>query len=173
MQVITKGMRKELRFHWKRTGVPSSGIIKTASSLPDGVTVALLNGWINGTIDRAKPEQWEFVIGLWSALPDCDAHLKRISSRQKGAGRPRDPDTASRIPLTREMSEQFKSELARTNADMERDILNVAGAPDGVTQRLLYIWKYQHAKTTRSDHWNFVMDRLRAMPDFESKFSKA
>lgn len=113
------------------------------------------------------------MLKLWSVLLDCDAHVKRVASRQKGVGRPRDPATATRIPFTREMSEEFKAELARTNADMERDILNAPNSPDGVTQRLLYIWKYQHAKSTRSDHWNFVMSRLRAMPDFKSKFSKA
>jgi hypothetical protein len=163
-------MRKELRHHWKRTGFPTRRVLESHPPIPDGLTISIVNDWIVHRVQVARPSHWNHVIKLWSALPDCDAHLKRMASRQKGAGRPRDPEAATRIPFTREMSEEFKSELVRTNADMERDILNVAGAPDGVTQRLLYIWKYHHAKSTREDHWNFVMERLRAMPDFKSVF---
>jgi hypothetical protein len=170
---ITKEMRKELRHHWKRTGVSTRRVLEAHPPIPDGLTIAMVNDWIANRVHVARPSHWNHVMSIWAKLPDCDTYLKRVASRQKGAGRPRDPDTATRIPFTREMSEEFKAELARTNADMERDILNAPNAPDGVTQRLLYIWKYQHAKTTREDHWNFVMSRLRAMPDFESKFSKA
>lgn len=165
-------MRKELRHHWKRTGFSTRRVLEAHPPIPDGLTIAMVNDWIANRVHVARPSHWNHVIKLWSALPDGADYLKRLASRQKGVGRPRDPKGAARIPFTSEMSEEFISELARTNADMERDILNVVDAPEGVTQRLLYIWKYQHAKTTRSDHWNFVMSRLRAMPDFESKFSK-
>lgn len=169
---ITKDMRKDLRHHWKRTGVSTRRVLEARPPIPDGLTISIVNDWIANRVHVARPSHWNHVMQIWSALPDCDDHKKRMASRQKGAGRPRDPDGATRIPFTRDMSEEFKTELARTNADMERDILNAPDAPDGVTQRLLYIWKYQHAKTTRSDHWNFVMSRLRAMPNFESEFSK-
>ncbi|MEK6637720.1 MAG: hypothetical protein AABY88_06510 [Pseudomonadota bacterium] len=169
---ITKEMRKELRHHWKRSGVSTRRVLEAHPPIPDGLTVAMVNDWIANRLHVARPSHWNHVMQIWSALPDCDDHQKRLASRQKGAGRPRDPETATRIPFAREMSEEFKTELARTNADMERDILNAPDAPDGVTQRLLYIWKYRHAKTTRSDHWNFVMGILREMPDFESRFSK-
>jgi hypothetical protein len=165
-------MRKELRHHWKRTGVSTRRVLEAHPPIPDGLTISMVNDWIGNRVQVARPSHWIHVMSIWAKFPDCDAHKKRVASRQKGAGRPRDPEGAARIPFTREMSEEFKAELARTNADMQRDILNVAGAPDGVTQRLLYIWKYHHAKTTRADHWNFVMGILRAMPDFESKFSK-
>ncbi|NJS13516.1 MAG: hypothetical protein HC788_01575 [Sphingopyxis sp.] len=166
-------MRTALRHHWKRTGVSTRRVLEAHPPIPDGLTLAIVNDWIANRVHVARPSHWNHVVKLWSALPDCDAYLKRMASRQKGAGRPRDPEGATRIPFTVAMSEEFKAELARTNADMQHDILNVPGAPDGVTQRLLYIWKYHHAKTTRSDQWNFVMSRLRAMPDFESAFSKS
>jgi len=170
---ITKEMRKELRHHWKRTGVSTRRVLEAHPPIPDGLTIAMVNDWIASRVDVARPSHWNHVIRLWAALPDGEEHKQRLAAKQKGPGRPRDPEAATRIPFTREMSEQFKAELARTNADMERDILSAPNAPDGVTQRLLYIWKYHHAKSTREDHWNFVMGALRAMPDFESKFSRA
>jgi hypothetical protein len=163
-------MRKELRHHWKRTGFSTRRVLYAHPPVPKGLTVGQVNDWIANRVRVARTSHWNHVIKLWSALPDCDDYKKRRASRQKGAGRPRDPESATRIPFTCEMSEEFKSELARTNADMERDILNARNAPDGVTQRLLHIWKYHHAKSTREDHWNFVMERLRAMPDFKSVF---
>jgi hypothetical protein len=163
-------MRKALRFNWKRTGFSTRRLLQAHPPIPEGLTIAMVNGWIANRVHVARPSHWDHVIRLWSALPDCEDYKKRVVTRQKGPGRPRDPKDAMRIPLTRAMSDEFKAELARTNADMERDILNAPNAPDGVTQRLLYIWKYRHAKTTRADHWQFVMDRLRAMPDFQSVF---
>jgi hypothetical protein len=167
---ISKAMRKELRHHWKRTGVSTRRVLEGHPPIPAGLTTAMVNDWIAGRVLFARPSLWNHVITLWSAMPDGDGHKKRLAAKQKGAGRPRDPDTATRIPFTREMSKQFKAEMIRTGADMERDILNAPDAPEGVTQRLLYIWRYCHAKSTRADHWDFVMDRLRAMPDFKSIF---
>ncbi len=165
-------MRKELRHHWKRTGVSTRRILEGHPPILEGLTIAIVNDWIANRAHVARVSHWNHVIRIWSALPDSDDHRKRLASKQKDAGRPIDPIGATRIPFTREMSEEFKAELARTNADMECDILNAPNVPDGVTQRLLYIWKYQHARTTREDHWNFVMGILRAMDDFESTFLK-
>ena len=68
------------------------------------------------------------------------------------------------------MSAQFRAELIRTNADWDRNILSATDIPDGLTYRVLVIWKYLRAKTTRADHWEFVMTRLAAMADFKSIF---
>jgi hypothetical protein len=168
--IVTKEMRRVLRHHWKRSGFSTRRLLQAHPPIPNGLTIAMVNGWISNRLHIAHSSHWDHVIKLWSALPDCDDYRMQRATRKKGPGRPRNVGSAMRIPLTRAMSDEFKAELARTNADMERDILNAPDAPEGVTQRLLDIWKYRHAITTRIDHWNFVMDRLRAMPDFKSIF---
>lgn len=165
-------MRKELRGHWKRTGVSTRRVLEAHPPIPNGLTVAIVNDWIANRVHVARPSHWNHVIKLWSALPDGDAHKKRMASRQKGSGRPRYVDGVKWIPLTPDMSAQFRAEMIRTNADWDRNILSATDIPDGLTYRVLVIWKYLRAKTTRADHWEFVMKRLAAMPDFESRFSK-
>lgn len=163
-------MRKELRHHWKRTGVSTRRVLEGNPPIPKGLTVGMVNDWIANRLHEARPSHWNFVIGHWMVLPNGTQHEKRIAARQKGAGRPRHVVGADRIPLTPDMSAQFRAELIRTNADWDRDILSAPDIPDGLTYRVLVIWKYLRAKTTRGDHWEFAMARLAAMPDFQSAF---
>lgn len=167
---ISKEMRKDLRSHWKRTGVSTRRVLERNAPIPDGLTVAMVNDWIANRLHEARPSHWNFVLSHWMAMPNGSHYEKRIAARQKGSGRPRHVAGVERITLTPQMSAQFRAELIRTNADWERDILNAPDIPTGLTYRVLVIWKYLRAKTTRADHWEFAMARLATLPDFRSKF---
>ena len=169
---ITRDMKRELRSHWKRTGLSTRRIVENDPNAPEGLTVAMVNGWIANKIHEARADHWTFTMTKWASFPDGEYHRQRRATRQKGPGRPRRKKGDIWIPLTPEMSAQFISEMARTNADFDGDILRAANVPEGLTLRVLHNWRYRHTKTTRCDHWNFVMDRLRTMPDFKSQFSK-
>ncbi|MFM7854015.1 MAG: hypothetical protein ACKO96_19345, partial [Flammeovirgaceae bacterium] len=112
---ITKEMRKELRHHWKRTGVSTRRVLEGHPPIPESLTIAMVNDWIANRVHVARVSHWDPVIRLCSALPDSDEHRKRLASKQNDAGRPMDPIGATRSPFTREMSDEFKFELARTN----------------------------------------------------------
>ena len=170
--LITRDMKRELRSHWKRTGLSTRHIIENDVSTPEGLTVAMVNDWIANKLHEARSDHWIFVLTKWASFPDGEYHRQRRASRQKGPGRPRRKVGEIWIPLTVEMSAQFISEMARANADPDRDILHADGAPNGLTLRVLHNWRYHHTKTTRSDHWEFVMTQLASMPDYSSKFSK-
>ena len=169
---ISREMRKELRHHWKRSGISTGNVIAMHRPAPEGLTVAIVNAWIANRLHMARPSHWNYMLTHWAALPDCEAYRGRIEARQKGPGRPRtSPNSDIWIPLTEEMSAAFRAEMIRTNADPKRDILEARGVPHGLTRRVLYIWRYRHAKTTRRAHWEFAMARLAAMPDYGTPFS--
>ncbi|MBK9004280.1 MAG: hypothetical protein IPM41_10575 [Sphingomonadales bacterium] len=165
-------MKRELRSHWKRTGLSTRRIIENDPAAPAGLTVAMVNDWIANKIHEARADHWQFVLTKWASFPDGEYHRQRRASRQKGPGRPRRKVGEIWIPLTAEMSAQFISEMARANADFDRDILCADNAPEGLTLRVMRAWRYRHVKTTRRDHWEFVMARLAAMPNFKSKFGE-
>lgn len=167
---ITRDMKRELRSHWKRTGLSTRRIVENDPNAPEGLTVAMVNGWIANKIHQARADHWTFTLTKWASLPDGEYHRERRSMRQKGPGRPRRKLGEIWIAFTEEMSAQFISEMARTNADFDRDILRADNAPEGLTLRVMRAWRYRHVKTTRRDHWEFVMARLAAMPAFKSKF---
>lgn len=169
---ISKVMRKRLRHHWKRTGISARRVLERNPPIPQGLTVAMINDWIANRQHEARPSHWNFVMTCWAAIADSEGIRLRNRAVRAKLGRPFNVPNTKRIPLTKDMSEKFRSELARTNADMKRDILDRPLAPDGLTQRVLYVWLYMNAKTTRADHWEFAMTRLAAMEDFESIFSK-
>ncbi len=168
---ITREMKRELRSHWKRTGLSTRRIVENDPAAPEGLTVAMVNGWIANKIHEARHDHWMFVLKKWASFPDGEYHRQRRAMRQKGAGRPRRKLGEIWIAFTEEMSSQFISEMARTNANFNRDILRADNAPEGLTLRVMHNWRYAHVKTTRRDHWKFVMARLAAMPDFVSAFS--
>lgn len=169
---ISKVMRKRLRHHWKRTGISTRRVLQRNEPIPDGLTIAMVNDWIANRLHEARPSHWNFVMTCWAAIADCEGIRQRNLAARRSRGRPKNVPNAIRIPLTQEMSSAFRAELARTNADMKRDILDRPRAPDGLTQRVLYVWLYMNAKTTRTDHWEFAMARLAAMDDFKSAFSQ-
>lgn len=165
---ITKAMRKELRRHWKRTAISTRRVLERSSPIPEGLTIAMVNDWIANRLHEARPSHWNFVVKSWATIPDCEGVRLRNQAVRAKLGRPFNVPNTKRIPLTKEMSAQFRAELVRTNADMKHNILDYHHAPQGLTQRVLYVWLYMNAKTTRADHWEFAMQRLAAMPDFES-----
>lgn len=167
---ITREMKRELRSHWKRTGLSTRRVVENDPGAPEGLTVAMVNGWIANKIHEARHDHWMFVLKKWASFPDGEHHRQRRAMRQKGAGRPRRKFGEIWIGFTKVMSAHFISEMARTNADFTRDILRTDTVPEGLTLRVMHNWRYAHVKTTRRDHWEFVMAQLAAMPDFVSAF---
>lgn len=167
---ITKAIKKVLRFHRDRTGLYAKAFVKSAPTLPQDVSIAMINGWISGDVTTGLKSHIDAVIECWSQLPDCEAYRARKALPPKKSGRPIDPLGADRIPLTIEMSDLLRAELNRTGADIEKDILQAPNCPPEITKRHIHIWLYMAAKTTRVDFWNFVIETLRQMPDFKSAF---
>ncbi|MBK9268076.1 MAG: hypothetical protein IPM67_05235 [Sphingomonadales bacterium] len=167
---ITKAMRKALRGHWKRTGFSTRRVLQAFPPIPNGLTIALVNDWIANRVCVARSRHWDHVIKCWSALPDGEFHRRRFAAKRRGPGRPVDPKGSKRIHLNAAMAVLLRSELDRTAADIEKDIVQARFAPDGLTKRVIYGWLYLEVKTAREDHWLFVTRHLNLMLDHVSDF---
>ncbi len=54
----------------------------------------------------------------------------------------------------------------RTGADIDLDLVQARGAPEGLKHRTILVLKRQESKTIRNDYWAFIMKTLEAMPDY-------
>lgn len=161
---ITKAIRQKLRSEIKRTGITAMMLLKDAPDAPDGLTVAHVNRWISGLIDTAPARHVDYVAGKWASLPDA-ASVTRDSKPLAKRG-PRYADGKKRIEVTEEMSKLLRAELARTGIDHAKLLSKAEGTPLGLTARIIRGWLYRDAKSTREDHWSWVVGYLAVCPDF-------
>ena len=164
--LITKIMSEELRLLWQRSGVTVAQFIKRQKDLPSGLTEDMIVGWISLRIQDALPKHWNFVMDAWSSMPNIAHKVSKIAPKARTVGRPKAVAGTMRIDVTDEMHAHFLSELKRTGADIELDIVQADGAPEGLNGRVVQILKHKTAKTVRDDYWEFIMRRLSDMPDF-------
>lgn len=164
--LITKIMSEELRLLWQRSGVTVAQFIERQADLPSGLTEDMIVGWISLRIQHALPSHWNFVMDAWSSMPNVAHKVSKIAPKARTVGRPKAVAGTIRIDVTDEMHAHFLSELKRTGADIELDIVQADGAPEGLNGRVVQILKHKTAKTVRDDYWEFIMRRLSDMPDF-------
>ena len=163
---ITHAMSEELRLLWRGTGITAAQFIERQKDLPTGLTEDMIVGWISLRIQHALPSHWNFVMDAWSSMPNVAHKVSKIAPKARTVGRPKAVAGTIRIDVTDEMHAHFLSELKRTGADIELDIVQVSDAPEGLNGRVVQILKHKTAKTVRDDYWEFILRRLSDMPDF-------
>lgn len=160
-------MTQEIRYHWKRVGMPIWQILRLIDSKPANLTVEIVNSWVGCRATHTNEAHWRLVMQTMERLPaavkDDDANVKRIRG-----GRPKSVAGTIRIDVTDEMHAHFLNELSRTGADITIDLADSEDAPEGLNYRVIQILKLNEAKTIRDDFWEFIMRRLSDMPDFSS-----
>lgn len=158
-------MTQEIRYHWKRVGMPIWQILRLIDSKPAELTVEIVNSWVGCRATHASEAHWRLVMGAMAKLPDATKNDNSTVKRIRG-GRPKGVAGTIRIDVTDEMHEHFLNELSRTGADITIDIADCEDAPEGLNYRVIQILKLNEAKTVRDDYWEFIMRRLSDMPDF-------
>ncbi|OYU75729.1 MAG: hypothetical protein CFE32_13185 [Alphaproteobacteria bacterium PA3] len=164
--LITKTMSEDLRLLWRRCGFTPAEFMAWQASVPDGLTEEMIVGWISLRIQNALPSHWNFVIERWQTMPNAKSNPSKTTAQTRTVGRPKAVSGTNRIAVTDEMHTLFLSELKRTGADIDLDIVQIGDAPEGLNGRVVQILKHRTAKTVRDDYWEFVMRRLACMPDF-------
>ncbi len=165
--IITHAMSEELRLLWRGTGITTAEFIERQTDVPDGLNEAMIVGWISLRIQQALPSHWNFVIERWKAVPNGKSTQTKTAARPRTVGRPKAVSGTKRIEVTDELHALFLSELKRTGADIELDIVQASDAPEGLNGRVVQILKHKTAKTVRDDYWEFIMRRLASMRDFK------
>ncbi|MBO6548561.1 MAG: hypothetical protein JJ964_02950 [Rhizobiales bacterium] len=67
---ISPETRDLLCNHHKRTGIGSHAITTIRGDCPYGLRSGVIQQWLNGTVKSANKTHFDYVIELWSSLPD-------------------------------------------------------------------------------------------------------
>jgi len=162
--IITPAMSEALRLLWKRKGISVAGFVDYCGVLPEGLTEGMITEWLALRVRHALASHWDFVIGAWQIMPSAKADCSPIKSGIRG-GRPKGVSGTHRLAVTPDMHQRFMSEVTRTGADIDLDLVQARGAPEGLKHRTILVLKRQESKTIRDDYWAFIMRTLSNMPD--------
>lgn len=157
-------MTQDIRYHWKRAGMPIWQIMRLIDPKPDELTTDIVNGWVACRATHAAEAHWRLVIEVMTKLPDATKNDNSTVKRIRG-GRPKGVDGTKRIIVTPDMHAHFLNELKRTGADITIDLADSEDAPVGLNYRVIQILKLNEAKTIRDDFWEFIVRKLAIMAD--------
>ncbi|MGR9088245.1 MAG: hypothetical protein ACU841_14400, partial [Gammaproteobacteria bacterium] len=142
---ITHEMLELLRAETDRTGVGGSVLLNNAKDKPEGLTPSVIAAWKSeGKTRAAILEQWDWVIEAYSNLPDAKPKIK----------------------VTDDMRNNLIREIERTQVKGTL-ILKETGAPDDLKNGTIAKWYKGTAKKAYLDHWNWVIDTYKKLPDAE------
>lgn len=159
---LTKSMVQEIRFHWKRSGLPVYVVVRGLAGRGVSLDALRVQAWVSGRARQVPAAEWCAVLEAYRTAPDGLA-FGREKMRMRGYP-PHAPGIA-RIAVADAMHAQLMAELARTGAEILLDIVQGEGAPEGLNERVVAILRHRTAKTVREDYWAFIMNALASMPD--------
>lgn len=165
---LTKIMNQEIRFHWRRVGLPVWQVLQKIEQRPDELTALVVNDWIAHRVQFVDEAYWRLILEFIASLPNASETIGRNRKRYRNPGHPPNVAGTMRIDVTDEMHAQFLRELQRTGADLQLDLCDCDDAPEGLNYRVVLILKLHEAKTVRDDYWEFIMRKLSSMRDLGS-----
>jgi hypothetical protein len=154
---ITESTRQRLLAEKKRTGLGSLALLRRDPDAPDGLTPAMLDTWLRGSVDRARRSHLEYILRRWKELPD-GASVAKSSAHNIRSKCPR-------IVITEEMRQTLIRERERTGATIRFRVRRDPNLPSGLTPALISNWLNGRIRSARPDHWEFVMSWWRSLPD--------
>jgi hypothetical protein len=165
---LSKPMNQEIRYHWKRSGLPAWKILGLVNPRPDRLTIMILNDWIAYRVRWVNQDDWNAVLAVWKDSPDANLPDQQDHAEYRRVGYPPNVEGTTRLDVTPQMFQTFMTELERTGAEVKLDLVDAENAPEGLNERVIQIFRRQEAKTIRSDYWEFMIATLASMPDQES-----
>jgi hypothetical protein len=168
MIYFSKTMHQEIRYHWKRFGLPAWKILDRVSPRRDRLTIMMLNDWISNRVRLVNQDDWNSILAVCKNLADTNLSNQQDQTEYRRVGYPPNVEGTTRLDVTPQMFQMFMTELERTGAEVKLDLVDSEHAPEGLNERVVQIFRRQEAKTIRSDYWTFMIATLASMPDQES-----
>lgn len=140
-------------------------LMSEVTDVPEGLTSSHINRWMSGLSKQAIDLHLDYVLCRLKAMPDNAGLIGPDGGSVPRRGR-RAATGATRIPVTEEMAEQLRAELARTAIDHATLLQGVADIPAGLNPRIIRGWLYKDTLTTDTAYWRFVIEHLARQPDF-------
>lgn len=137
---ITDEIRAEFLRLREETGVSSRKLLRGRHDKPDGLNASIIDQWMAGNTNTAKPDHLDYVLGLWNAV---------------------DPV----IPITPAMQAHFEAEMTRTALTPARFMRVFGGGSAGVTKVLLDKISARRRKTIPQAQWHYITDSMASRKD--------
>ena len=127
------------------------------SDAPAGFNFEELELFYRGATEDAAPAHLEYVIRLWTALPD-----RQNRAQAKAAARMR----KSKTDLTPGIRDELRGHWLRVGLPVSAFLDKLTNPPDGLSAWRIYRWMSENApKRVRKDHIEFVLAAWRELPD--------
>jgi hypothetical protein len=153
---VTNDLRARLLEERRRTGISAAMLLRGDLGAPEGLKPSIVEGWLSGACKSARRSFLDHVMRRWQELPDGSA------SRSSGHGVRRG---TARIIITDPMRAELIRERLRTGVLISLRLRRDPDAPEGLTPTMISGWLKGKIRSARADHWNYVLNWWRALPD--------
>jgi hypothetical protein len=139
---LSEETRLRIRAEIERTGIGPMRLLRGKLDKPGGLTSQMVESWMSGAVQSAVPGHVTFLLERWGALP-----------------------TNRLMMLTPDMANILAAECRRTGMGPVTVLRRASDLPGGLTQQVIQTWVDQSTRKVSAIHWDYIMTRLRGMPD--------
>lgn len=133
---VTPQLREELRSESNRTTIGPMKLFRgRRHELPTGLNSRVVNSWLDGSAQSAKPEHIQYVLNSYKNYP-LDEHHRELDS---------------------EMRQKIASERLRTNVSYAQLISESQKPPSGLTAKNIIGWVRGSISKVLGEHHDFVL----------------
>lgn len=143
----------------ERTGVGSIAFLRHLDDIPAYLTAYKIENWVRGVSKTASVAEFEYVLEKYRSLPPARPGVKQL--------RP------NRIFITDEMLAALMQEFERTGASAAHLIRIKPPQLHDLTAAKISAWRKQRIRQVDENHWNYVFETLKSLPDRQSLRQKA
>ncbi|HKX79695.1 MAG TPA: hypothetical protein VJM34_14345 [Novosphingobium sp.] len=155
---ISDEHRRLMKRHCARTAVEPFTLLRGAADRPGGLTSSTVSHWLSGKIKTARIEHLEYVLGLWSALPDAPV-LFRAPVMDK---------RSHLAPVTGELRERFRAEIRRTGVTAQMLMPRLPDRPKGMNAAIINRWIGGTIRRAPQAHIDYALAQWIALPDYDA-----
>lgn len=153
---LTQEHLDAIRKHRQRTGVELKTLFRASFKPPAGLTVQMVQNWLQGAVKTVRKDHLDFVLSTWRGLPDVfrpDPQRFGVADYEIARGR---------IIISRGISDRLH-ELRAQSGCSGTELFNEArrksrAIPDGLTVPEIARWLSGQAKSVDPAHLLFVVD---------------
>lgn len=159
---ITKGRIKELLRHRKRTGIGPVALLNISdgrTKAPDGLTPAMIHGWLSGIIKTANQEHFQYALSKWERLPTSSIEYA------KGRSRHQIETMKGILHITDDMRAALCDLRDETGIGAQKLLSGNKEKPRGLTPGMINNWLTGGVVTASQEHYEFVLNEWKNLKE--------
>jgi len=157
---VTLHILDELNFQRKRTQVTPEKLLKNATDIPEGLSVAHIHRLFYKKTRTASKIHIEYLLSRWKSFPDCKIKPGRNGAEYKSWG------YIKITPETKNVLHQYKKQ---TRIGAEKLLNGAQGIPDGLNAAIINNWLTGGSTTAYSEYIEYVMRTWKELAEGEQE----